>query len=185
MLATKTALTMQENQAQLTPRPTVYPPPPKSMKLTPLAIGTPEPPLTVFLPLPDSTPAGSGLLFDKGIIPPFYVHDFMFTNVWYTDAETETLRTYVYGGSIPEPGGALSQQGVVVVQVLKIDNHGDIRPIYYQQFPTQTQSGPIRITGAVGNCLILQSTNGTIFYFDVSSREYVPSLTWVSPIATP
>jgi hypothetical protein len=109
----------------------------------------------------------------------------MFTNVWYKDAETGTLRTYVYGGFIPEPGGAVSQQGVVVVQVLKMDSHGDIHPVYYQQFPTQTQSGPVRITGAESDRLILQSTNGTTFYFDVSSREYIPSLTWVSPVATP
>ena len=135
-------------------------------------------PLSSFLPLAESTPAGSGLLFARGIIPPFYVHDFMFTNVWYTAAETGTLRTYVYGGFIPEPGGAVSQQGIVVVQVLKMVSRGDFRPVYYQQFPTQTQSGSVRITGAEGDRLILQSANGTTFYFDVSSREYVPSLTW-------
>jgi len=120
-----------------------------------------------------------------GIIPPFYTHDFMFTNVWYEDAESGTLRTYVYGGFIPEPGGFPSQQGVVVVQVLKMDSHGDIHPIYYQQFPTPTQSGSVHITGAEDDRLIIQSLNGATYYFDVPSREYVPSLTWVSPIATP
>jgi hypothetical protein len=142
-------------------------------------------PLSSFPPLSESKPAGSGAIRDSGLIPPFYVHDFMFTNVWYKDTDAGTLRTYVYGGFIPGPGGELSQQGVIVVQVLKMDTRGDIQQVYYQRFPTQTQSGPVRIAGAQGDRLILQSTNGTTFYFDVPSREYVPSLTWVSPIATP
>jgi hypothetical protein len=142
-------------------------------------------PLSAFLPLVESTPAGSGVMSDRGMIPPYYVHDFMFTNFWYQDAESGTLRTYVYGGYIPEPGGFPSPQGVVVVQTLKMDTQGDIRPAYYHQFPTPTQSGSVRITGAEGDRLVLQSTNGTTFYFDVSSREYVPSLTWVSPVVTP
>jgi len=57
--------------------------------------------------------------------------------------------------------------------------------VYYKQFLTPTQSGPVNITGAVGERLILQSTNRTMFYFDVPARQFVPSLTWVSPIATP
>jgi hypothetical protein len=138
-----------------------------------------------FRPLSESRPAGSGAIRDSGLIPPFYVHDFMFTNVWYKDTDAGTLRTYVYGGFLPGPGGELSQQGVVVVQVLKMDTRGDVQPVYYQRFPTRTQSGPVRIADAQGDRLILQSTNGTMFYFDVPLREYVPSLTWVSPIATP
>ncbi len=127
----------------------------------------------------------------NAMIPPFYVHDFMVENVWYKDTGEGTLRTYVYGGFIPAPGGFPTQQGVVVVQVLKMDPHGDIQQVYYRQFPTQTQSGSVHITSAVGERLILQATNGTSFYFDTPLRQFVPYLSWtptpgpVSPLATP
>ncbi len=146
-------------------------------------------PLSAFLPERNSTPAGTGAI--GHMLPAFYVHDFIVENVWYKDTAGGTLRTYVYGGFIPTPGGFPTQQGVVAVQVLKMDAHGDIQQIYYQQFPTRTQSGSVHITGAVGERLTLQSTNGTTFYFDIPLRQFVPSLTWtptpgpISPIATP
>ena len=66
-----------------------------------------------------------------------------------------------------------------------MDAHGTVSMVYYKQFLTHTQSGPVHITGAVGDRLILQSTSSTTFFFGVPSRQFVPSLTWVSPISTP
>jgi hypothetical protein len=131
------------------------------------------------------------MLVNTKEMPSFYMHDFVDENIWYKDTEGGTLRTTVYSGFILAPGGFTTQQGVVVVQVMKMDSHGDIHEVYYRLFPTPTQSGSVHITGAVGERLILQATNGTTFYFDVPSRQYVPSLTWtstpvpISPLATP
>ncbi len=148
-------------------------------------------PLSSFPPASNSIPAGTGALVNAKLMPPFYMHDFVDENVWYKDTEGGTLRTYVYSGFILAPGGFPTQQGVVVVQVMKMDSHGDIHEVYYRPFPTPTQSGSVHITGAIGERLILQATNGTSFYFDAPLRQFVPSLSWtptsgpISPIATP
>ena len=191
MLATKAADFAHIDQTDTAMRLTPYPPSTKLFKPIPIPAQSAVPAPTAFAPFPDGTPAGAGTLQMTAPIPPFYVHDFIFTNAWFEDAEAGTLRTYVYGGFIPAPGGFPSQQGVVDVQVLKMETNGDIHQIYHQQFPTQTQSGSIHITGAVGERLILQATDGTTFYFDVTLRQYVPSLTWaptpgpISPVPTP
>ena len=146
-------------------------------------------PLSAFLPEINTTPAGTGAI--GYMLPAFYVHDFIVENVWFKDTEEGTLRTYVYGGFIPAPGGFPTQQGVVVVQVLKMDSHGGVKEVYYRLFPTPTQSGSVHITGAIGERLILQATNGIVFYFDAPLRQFVPSLSWtptpgpISPMAIP
>jgi hypothetical protein len=145
---------------------------------------TPEP--TVFSPEPRSTPAGAGAIVS--MIPLFYTHDFHFENSWYKDTEGGSARTFVYAGSVSGPGGEITQQGLVVVQVLKMslkNNQRSMDVTYYKQFQTPSQSGSVHITGAVGERLILLSTNGTTFYFDVPARLFVPSLAWVSPVAIP
>ncbi|HTP10729.1 MAG TPA: hypothetical protein VMP08_20890, partial [Anaerolineae bacterium] len=191
MLATKAESAKHANETDMAPRSTLYPPSSRLPKPIPIPAQSAVLPPTAFAPFPDGTPAGAGTLQMTAGIPPYYVHDFMFTNAWFEDAEAGTLRTYVYGGFIPAPGGFPSQQGVVDVQILKMETNGDIHQIYHRQFPTQTQSGSIHITGAVGERLILQATDGTMFYFDVPLRQYVPSLAWtptpgpISPIVTP
>jgi hypothetical protein len=154
-----------------------------SKKLTPsvVVIYTPGP--NVFGAIQESTPAGTGAI--AHVVPPFFTHDFLVENSWYKDTMNGTIRTFVHTGNVSSPGGFATQQGVVVVQVLKMDAHGTVSMVYYKQFLTPTQSGPVHITGAVGQRLILQSTNGATFYFDAPARQFVPSLTWVSPIATP
>ncbi len=74
---------------------------------------------------------------------------------------------------------------------MKMDSHGDVKEVYYRLFPSPTESGSVHITGASGERLILQATNGTVFYFDAPLRQFVPSLSWtptpgpISPLATP
>jgi len=157
--------------------------PTRALKPSPTGIefATPEP--VDLAPIPGSTPAGAGAIVH--VMPPFFTHDFLVENSWYKDTMNGTIRTFVHTGNVPSPGGFATQQGVVVVQVLKMDAHGTVSMVYYKQFLTPAQSGPVHITGAVGERLILQSTNGTTFYFDAPARQFVPSLTWVSPISTP
>jgi hypothetical protein len=125
------------------------------------------------------------------MLPLFFVHQINVTNAWFEDTAGGTMRTYVFAGSKPGPGGEITQQGLVIVQVAKISPQGDISVVYYKEFLTPMQSGSTSITGAVGERLTLQSTNGTTFYFDVPLRQFVPSLTWtptpgpISPIVTP
>ena len=42
-----------------------------------------------------------------------------------------------------------------------------------QWFPTPSVHGPVTITGATGEVLTLQATDGTLFYFDVGKLAYV------------
>ena len=148
-------------------------------------------PLSAFPPARNSIPAGTGTLVNTKEMPSFWMHDFVDENSWYKDTEGGTLRTNVYGGFMLAPGGFPTQQGVVVVQVFKMDSHGDVEEVYYRLFPTPIQSGSVHITGEVGERLILQATNGASFYFDTPLRQFVPSLSWtptpgpISSIATP
>ncbi len=141
-------------------------------------------PLSSFPPARNGIPAGTGTLVNEKAMPPFWMHDFVDENIWYKDTETGTLRTTVYSGFMLAPGGFPTQQGVVVVEVMKMDSHGDVNEVYYRLFPTPTQSGSVHITDAIGERLILQATNGTSFYFDVPSRQFVTSMTVVVPTAT-
>jgi hypothetical protein len=125
------------------------------------------------------------------MLPLFFVHQINVTNVWFEDTAGGTMRTYVFAGSKPGLGGESTQQGLVLVQVAKMSPQGAISVVYEKEFSTPTQSGPISITSAIAERLILQSANGTSFYFDAPLRQFVPSLAWtptpgpISPIATP
>jgi hypothetical protein len=191
MLATKAVLVKQANETELAPGSTLYPPSTRLSKPILIPAQSPVPPPTAFAPSPDGIPAGTGTLVNAKAMPAFYLHDFVDENIWYKDTEGGTLRTTVYSGFMLAPGGFPTAQGVVVVQVMKMDSHGDVKEVYYRLFPTPTQSGSVHITGAVGERLILQATDGTTFYFDVPLRQYVLSLTWtptpgpISPVATP
>ena len=135
---------------------------------------TPEP----LVPIPGSTPAGAGAIVK--VQPPFSNSMYHIENTWYTDLDSKR-RLYVYAGSMSAPGGGYTDQGIVIIQVPS--STGEILPI--SQYLTPEKLGSVRVVGAVGDRLILQSTSGTTFYFDVPSRQFVPSLTWVSPLSTP
>ncbi len=190
-LVAKVTAAIGENLTGIAPRLTSYPPSTKLPKPTPIGVGSETPEPTAFAPAFNITPAGAWEIDNTHRIPPFYTHGFIVENAWIRDTAGGTIRTFVYGGFIPGPGGEITQQGVVVVQVLKMDTHGNVSQIYYKEFLTPTQSGSIHITGAVGERLILQATNGALFYFDTPLRQFVPSLSWtptpgaISPLATP
>ena len=177
-LVAKVTLVIGENLTAIAPRLTLLPPSTRLPKPTPIGVGpeTPEP--TGFAPAFDITPAGAGGIDNTHAIPLFYTHGFIVENAWIRDVAGGTIRTFVYSGFIPGPGGEITQQGVVVVQLLTMDTQGDVSQIYYKEFLTPTQAGPVHITDAVAERLILQSTNGATFYFDVPSRQFVPFLSW-------
>jgi len=135
---------------------------------------TPEP----LVPILDSTPAGAGAIVK--VQPPFSNSMYHIENTWYTDLDSKR-RLYVYAGSVSAPGGGYTDQGIVIIQVPS--STGEILPT--SQHLTPEKLGYVRVVGAVGDRLILQSTSSTTFFFDVPSRQFVPSLTWVSPISTP
>ncbi len=161
-------------------------------KLTPSAIFVSTLAPLAFAPEPNSTPAGTGAI--GHMLPAFFVHQIDVENVWFEDTAGGTIRTYVYAGSKPGSAGESTQQGLVIVQVLKMSMKNDQRNIdvvFYKEFPTSNQVGPVSVIEANGERLVLQSSNGTTFYFDVPLRQFVPSLAWtptpgpISPIATP
>lgn len=149
--------------------------------LTPPWLLPTPPPLTAFPTMLASTPVGAGYI--AAIVPPFRM-EFALENAWYELTDGGKTRIEVYAGSVPGPGGEYTEQGEVMIVIWQISG-GEIRIIHTSRHLTPTESGPVTIVGAEGEQLILQSTKGTVFYFDVPSRQFVPSLAWISPIATP
>jgi hypothetical protein len=196
MIASSTAPSLGLPTSSPLPTPTIpieeTPPVTLILKPTPTGIefATPEP--LVFVPAQDSTPAGAGEI--TRLAPPFSGNQYHIENTWYEIGDGGTKRTNAYVGSVSGPGGQYTEQGVVVIwvwQVIEENNRKDIRIVNTRSYPTPTQSGSVHIIDAVGERLVLQSTNGTTFYFDVPLHQYVPSLTWtptpapISPLATP
>jgi hypothetical protein len=134
---------------------------------------------------PRATPAGAGWLAE--MIPPYYVHNYAFTNTWFENGEGGQVSTVVSAGAKYDGQGQPGQQGLVFVQVLRLNvpTNGKETIVSQQEFLTPTAAGIVHITGAVGEQLTLQSSNGTTFYFDVPSRQFLPSAPFESPIATP
>ena len=52
------------------------------------------------------------------------------------------------------------------------------------QYPTPDRSGAVRIVGAQGMRLILASTSGETYYFDVPGEQFTTSLSDIVPTAT-
>jgi hypothetical protein len=172
-LATKQAMVMTD-QADTSPHGT--PPPPTTPKPIPGALSaSPEP--TGFPPFPENTPAGMGAI--ALIQPPFSGLQYHIANTWYEDMDGGRKRLYVYAGDVSGHGGESTEQGVLVIEVLqKTMQNGRllINKIESDTYLTAVQAGSVRITDAVGERLILQSTGGATFYFDVPTRQYLPSL---------
>jgi len=141
-------------------------------------------------PEPGETPVGAGWLSPSPPFPAYYNKGFGVTNNWREYSEGGFVVTSVFaGGEYADVAlGLPGQQGLVVVQVFQIDQarlNGGLT--YNELFHTPTASGEVTITGAQGDRLILQSTGGTTFYFDVPTRQFVPSLaaTVTAPVPTP
>jgi hypothetical protein len=137
----------------------------------------PRPTQALFSAYPAQKPAGAGWLGQ--MLPMFYNHGFGVTNTWSEYGAGGILETDVIAGAYyGDPARALpGPQGLVVVQVRQMDQDRLGASMTYQKlFLTPTASGEVTITGAQGERLILQSTDGTTFYFDLPTRQFVPSL---------
>jgi hypothetical protein len=58
-------------------------------------------------------------------------------------------------------------------------NPQDSERLLFQDYPTPTQSGFIRIISETGGLFTLQSVDGATFIFDLNTRQ------WISPPTTP
>jgi hypothetical protein len=117
-------------------------------------------------------PLGAGELFDERVPYPM---PYSFDSFWiWNDRGNAAV---VYAGARREGRGLEDySQGLVMVQDYQdYPCRGDHQGILVQStdYPTPSRHGEIKIVDAVGETLKLQATDGTIFYFDVASRQYV------------
>ncbi len=119
------------------------------------------------------TPAGAGTILDNGASPLGSLYDI--ENSWVF--ETQDRIYSVYAGARreeghPQPKSAM--QGVVFVQVYTPS--GDYLPGGGMFDVPVKNGGSVKIVGAQGQRLILKTDNGTTFYFDVPTRQFVSGL---------
>jgi hypothetical protein len=138
------------------------------------------------------TPVGAGFIVELPL--PFNKGQYHIFSQWVEDRNGAQQRIFVYTGEIAAADGGATNQGVVIVQVWQIsvkDNLARTNLVGQTKLLTPLQVGAVKIKDAQGERLVLQSTNGTTFYFDVPSRQFVPSLAWtptpgpISPLTTP
>ena len=168
---------IQETQTQqahlLTPSPgpgTLKPPVP-----------TIVPQATAFLPDPSDTPLGAGALFTGS--GPFSSQSFYLESQWYEDVDAGNRRIFVGVGSIGLAGASKpTDQGVVFVAEAKwVDGNVVFLEGAKGEYQTAQAAGSLHITDASGARLVLESSKGTVFYFDVPSRQFVDSLNATPP----
>ena len=116
-------------------------------------------------------PAGAGNIVTD-FVPPFPAMSHVITSMWYADSGG--TRVIVYAGALrDEPGvQASASQGIVIVVVQTIQGASSSGGGTYTA-PGKT--GPLRITDANGERLVLQSDNGATLYFDVTTRQFASS----------
>lgn len=108
-------------------------------------------------PLPE-TAAGSGTIIESGPFAPWPAAAGTFLNQWTETKASDVIRVFA-GGENDTP------QGFVIVV------HSDGRPV--ARVATPTLGGPVRITGASGERLLLAAADGSVFTFDVPTEAFV------------
>jgi hypothetical protein len=131
---------------------------------------SPAPATVTTMPAPRQ-PAGAGNIVTD-FVPPFPAMTHVITTMWYEDASGK--RIFVYAGALRDSPGTNSpaSQGVVIV-VVQTPEGGALPGGGTYLAPGKT--GPLRIIGASGERLALKSDSGATLYFDVSTRQFVPS----------
>ncbi len=137
-------------------------PPPRRAPITPAAT----------LP-PDAArlAAGAGWIV-QDFAAPFPAMSHVITTLWYE--EIGDTRIVVFAGALRDnPGISLdAKQGIVIVQTQTRDG----QPIATATYPAPNLSGALTLTSAEGERLVLQSARGTLLYFDLPTRKFVPTL---------
>ena len=144
---------VQEGQAIATAQ--AQPRPPKDVGKPPRQAPGPAQPAA----LPRQA-AGAGTVVESGLAPlPGSVYTI--ENRWFETRGGGELIVYA-GAETQDPA-----QGVLVVRAAQ----ANLGPSGV--YPTPTRSGAVRVVGAVGERLQLQSASGTTFTFDVAARRFI------------
>jgi hypothetical protein len=143
-------------------------PGPGTLKPT-IEAGPPEMPF-----IPDSTPAGAGMI----VLAPSPPTGYFITTAWVENSGGKKI--VVYAGVLRDDLNAQDDSTLVYL--------GGSQGIVYtvisgtiEGYKTPSQDGPISIIDAQGERLVLKAENGKLFYFDVPSRQFVDSLTAPNP----
>ena len=144
----------------------------EAIMLTPLptdyVILPPAPGPTFVFPTPIGTPAGSGQIVGYDDVDTFiFKEPFLLSNGWMKS------NLYVLAGAYKLD----KTDGMLLVTT----QSGTPR----EYFHSPTKAGILTVVGARRERLILSSTTGITFYFDVPGRTFVSSLTEIVPTATP
>jgi hypothetical protein len=126
------------------------------------------------------TVAGSGTIVDTQLAP-FSQAMFRVENIWHTTISDTIIIVYAGGLHSDSLGKTLPTpwQGMVRVEVRTPGT-----PITTTDYATPLKNGAVHIVDAQGTRLALLSEGGQAFYFDVSTRQYVPSLSDPTPTPT-
>jgi hypothetical protein len=92
---------------------------------------------------------------------------FLAKNNW--DEPLTDYRLQVYAGVQGSSGDP--RQGEIIVFRCTLNFLEFIGP--FDHYPTPLKAGPVTITDAVSERLTLQADDGTRFYFDVATRQWV------------
>jgi hypothetical protein len=131
-------------------------------------------PADLFTPVVDLTPeptepiraAGAGVIYDDGWSTLFGKQMHIVNKWWET---VGTRMTIVCAGGTFPPEDTL--QGKVLAAIEDTTTHAVVSgPDFYL---TPSRHGLVRVIDAVGERLTLRAADGTLFYFDVPSRQWV------------
>ncbi len=138
---------------------------------------TPEPIMTADVP---RQTAGAGTII-WGFPPTFPSIGYQLTNKWVEVNGTTVIEVFAGARRNVNDWQDVSQ-GLVIV----LEETPQGSTISGNEYETPTKSGPIQITDAQGERLILRTRNGVTFYFDVPARQFVDSLiaTVIPPLYT-
>ncbi|MCL4505818.1 MAG: hypothetical protein M1140_07330 [Chloroflexi bacterium] len=126
----------------------------------------------IFLPIPGGTPTGMGTIVD--VQPPFSTYQYHIENGWYLDSQTGLQRLMAYAGNVSGPAGEVTDQGVLVLQTSVIsatNGQSEVRTLNSTAY-TVTASGSLRVIGAQPDRLLLQSSTGQGYIFQISSHQF-------------
>ncbi len=187
MLATKVTdlahIDQTETAMRLTPHPKIFKP--TFIPQTTIPGPTAFPPVNA-IQGDDVTPVGTGAIGQ--FMPLLNKGSYHIFNAWVENQHNDRQRVFVWAGELARPDGGETTQGVVIVEVFQIaveDGLAVDKFVEATEYLTPSQAGPVKIVDASNERLVVQSvTNGTTFYFDVPSRQFVSSLTAIIPTAT-
>lgn len=161
----------------------IFTPDPTYPTSTPTPTGGIDPEPTAFAP-PGGTPAGAGfIVFD---LPSFKIVPSMkqWQNTWVKNFAENRKQLVVWAGAEGRADLQPSHQGMIATRIFEMITE----PVYkgftfgpLDLYRTPIEAGAVRIIDAVGETLILQSTQGIPFYFDLPSRQFVPTIPGGTP----